>query len=662
MYRSSRDTWSALLAVLALAISSDPLAGAVIDRIGSFSAGDPTACRDAAPDLAIKPGGSFLLIWQQTGCPTPPTSVVRALRFDAAGRKLGAAIDLWSGRDPKIAPLPGGGFVAVSEKEPNLESSFTGIGLHRLDDLGRPVGEAIVVAVDRFSPNVAPEISVAPNGAVAVVWQVVSVNPLFPAIVRGRFYDSALHPTSDAFLLSNGPTFPGQFEPAVAFRGDGTALALWTGTFTTPAPQVFGRVFDGSGHPLTDDFPVSQIVVLGNVAPSAVASPSGGWWVSWQSLPLPYPPPPGPDRGDTDARVAHVGPHGERLGLEHLFNPLSLPSGPLALGTGASGDLLVLFPAPDGSISGRRIVSDRELSSDLFDLSETASVPYLEPAIGDRSAGAFVAAWSGASPVSEDDTDLFGTIVAPACLPETTAACLGPEARYGVEVAWQLGAQSGTAKPLPLAGNSATFGLRHPADHDLTVLLSGPDSRDLTFAATTGAALEIRVTDKSTGAVQTFTKPAGRFASRKISNALPDLGGTGDLMAEHSVAIHERPESSEAILPTEGQTCLPTSRALCLLGGRFRAELLAGPNPRPALSLARTDKSGAFAFPSGPETPLVTLTMIDGRANNGKFWVYLGGLSAAGYRVQITDLSTGVVKTYANPPGKLESRADRAAF
>jgi hypothetical protein len=107
---------------------------------------------------------------------------------------------------------------------------------------------------------------------------------------------------------------------------------------------------------------------------------------------------------------------------------------------------------------------------------------------------------------------------------------------------------------------------------------------------------------------------------------------------------------------------VPTSRALCLLGGRFHAELLAGQYPNPALAILRTDKSGAFAFPSAPETPLVTLTMIDGRASNGHFWVYLGGLTSSGYRVRISDLSTGGAKTYTNPVGKLDSRADRTAF
>ncbi len=149
--------------------------------------------------------------------------------------------------------------------------------------------------------------------------------------------------------------------------------------------------------------------------------------------------------------------------------------------------------------------------------------------------------------------------------------------------------------------------------------------------------------------------------TRKITTSLRDVSlNSSSRQGRRNLARGFNP--SLAPEPTVGETCVPTSRALCLLGGRFRAELLAGQYPNPALAILRTDQSGAFAFPSAPETPLVTLTMIDGRVNNGKFWVYLGGLSTSGYRVVITDLSTGIAKTYTNRIGRLESRADRMAF
>ncbi len=638
-----------------------PASGAEIDRIASFSAGESAPCNDSSPDLATQPGGAFLLVWQQSGCPSPPSAWVRAIRFDAAGRALGSLNHPWPGLEPQVAPLPDGGFVVASlDLQVIQPPKVLGINLHRLDGLGRPVGEPVSVVATQSAPNVGVRLAVAQNGAVAVVWQVVSVNPLFPAIVLGRFFNSALEPVTEAFLLSNGPTFPGQFEPEIAFQADGTALALWSGIFQTNGSQIYGRRFDVSGHPLTSVFPVSQVEDRANFVPRVVAGPEGGWWVGWFSDPLPYPPPPGPDPGQTEARVVRLGAGGERLGVERSLESLRLPDAPPALGTDGAGNLLMLGTALDGSIAGRLIERDGAAVSNPFSLSQGVASPYRFPIVADRSPGAFVSAWSGDSFFAPDDSDLFGAIFTPTCLEGKTAACLGPDGRYGVEVAWQIGASSGTARPLPLAGNVATFGLRNAADHDVTVLLSGAGSRDLTFAATTGAALEIRVTDKTTGTVRKFSKPAGRFASGRFPSALPSLSGD----AEPSAATFIVPDQESGLAPDPavGETCVPTSRALCLLGGRFRAELLAGQYPNPALAITRTDKSGAFALPRASETPLVTLTMIDGRASNGKFWVYLGGLSSSGYKVRITDLSTGAAKSYANPVGKLDSRADRTAF
>jgi hypothetical protein len=365
------------------------------------------------------------------------------------------------------------------------------------------------------------------------------------------------------------------------------------------------------------------------------------------------------------------------LGLEQPLGVFE-PNGSCALGTDPTGHLLLLGTGAD-SVSGRVFDRNGSPASNLFNVPGGGPVS-LEPVVADRSSTGFLAAWSHGSPVTASDADLAGEILTPVCLEGKSAACLGPEGRYGVEVAWQIGSESGTAKPLPLAGNVATFGLRNAADHDLTVLLSGPGARDLTFAATTGAKIKIRVTDKTTGMVRTFDKPAGRFASRRFPNALPSGARLRVIEITRKMTTSLRDVSlnsssrqgrrnlargfnpSLAPAPAVGETCVPTSRDLCLLGGRFRAELLAGQYPNPALAILRTDKSGAFAFPSAPEIPRVTLTMIDGRAGNGKFWVYLGGLSSSGYKVRITDLSTGAAKTYANPVGRLESRADRTAF
>jgi hypothetical protein len=76
---------------------------------------------------------------------------------------------------------------------------------------------------------------------------------------------------------------------------------------------------------------------------------------------------------------------------------------------------------------------------------------------------------------------------------------------------------------------------------------------------------------------------------------------------------------------------------------------------------ALTDSSGYFWF-FDPSNPELLIKLIDGRAVNGHFWVFLGGLSDVDYSVTVTDRATLKVRTYTNARGTVTSRADTSAF
>ncbi|MEP7010958.1 MAG: hypothetical protein ABJC13_11595 [Acidobacteriota bacterium] len=649
---SSRAIRGALTVFIALA--AWPALGVEIDRIASFSAGDPPPCADRSPDSAVQPGGSFLLIWQRSGCPSPATRKVRAQRFDATGRPVAPPVELWDGVLAHVVPLPDGGFAAVSEFETLLRPlGPPGIGLHRLDAFGRPAGAPIVVAInpDSLNFNTQPRLAVAPNGSVAVVWR----DPR--GMTRGRFFNPALQPLTDAIPLSTLATPPfGEIDPDIGIQSDGTALAVWARFVDTNEYQVVGRRFSPLGGPLSPTFPISRAERFRiNGSPRVTPRGTDGWWAGWNSQQgLPGGPPP-----FSEIRIGRLGADGIPIGSEQSFNdPDAIEA--FALGSEAAGSLLVLVGEKSGTISGRWFDSGGAPASDRTRISAAGPLTTNFPTLPDRSSGAIPTAWFKHSGSTFADADLSGSLISPPCMEGQSAACLGPGGRYRVEIAWGTAGESGTAKPLPLSGNVATFGLKNIADQDVTVLLAGPGSKNLTFAATTGLAIEIRVTDRTTGMTRTFTKAAGNFESRRIVNALP-VGLSGDLDPRPKAEENAADEETLAV-PAAGEPCVPTSRTLCLLGGRFRAELIAAQDPRPTSALLRSDKSGGFAFPRAPETPVVILSMIDGRATNGKFWVYLGGLASAGYQVKITEVSTGRTKTYDNPAGRLESRADRSAF
>jgi hypothetical protein len=71
--------------------------------------------------------------------------------------------------------------------------------------------------------------------------------------------------------------------------------------------------------------------------------------------------------------------------------------------------------------------------------------------------------------------------------------------------------------------------------------------------------------------------------------------------------------------------------------------------------------SGAFWFFT-PDNPELLLKVLDGRAQNGAFWVFYATLTDVAFDLTILDTATGQEKHYAKPQGRLESRADVDAF
>ena len=54
--------------------------------------------------------------------------------------------------------------------------------------------------------------------------------------------------------------------------------------------------------------------------------------------------------------------------------------------------------------------------------------------------------------------------------------------------------------------------------------------------------------------------------------------------------------------------------------------------------------------------------VLDGRSQNGHFWVFYGALSNVEFTLTVTDTETGAVKRYENPLGTFASFGDTEAF
>ncbi|HEY6554235.1 MAG TPA: ELWxxDGT repeat protein, partial [Vicinamibacteria bacterium] len=118
-------------------------------------------------------------------------------------------------------------------------------------------------------------------------------------------------------------------------------------------------------------------------------------------------------------------------------------------------------------------------------------------------------------------------------------------------------------------------------------------------------------------------------------------------------------------LPLAGPAgCVPSDRALCLAGGRFRAEIQwrdfqGGSGRGHAVSL--TPDTGYFWFFDAANVEVI-VKALDGQGLNGHHWVFYGALSSVEYTLTVTDTQTGAARRYINPPGRLGSVGDTIAF
>ena len=116
--------------------------------------------------------------------------------------------------------------------------------------------------------------------------------------------------------------------------------------------------------------------------------------------------------------------------------------------------------------------------------------------------------------------------------------------------------------------------------------------------------------------------------------------------------------------PPGSVNCVSDPVTLCFGDGRFQARVIWGAPNRTSgsgQSMAITTATGAFWFFDPTNLELV-VKVLDGRAVNGKFWVFYGSLTNVEFLLTVTDTLTGVVRTYFNPQGQLASIADTAAF
>jgi hypothetical protein len=103
--------------------------------------------------------------------------------------------------------------------------------------------------------------------------------------------------------------------------------------------------------------------------------------------------------------------------------------------------------------------------------------------------------------------------------------------------------------------------------------------------------------------------------------------------------------------------CVPSGSIACLLGGRFKVEMVwrgtanqpFAPANRSALG---TDQAAIYYF-NNPNNLEVLLKLVVACTLNNRYWIFFAATTAVGFEITVTDTQTGVSKKYVNPVGKV---------
>lgn len=478
-----------------------------------------------------------------------------------------------------------------------------------------------VVAMDPSSPA----------GRFALAW--VEDFPLGPRKILGRIYSGPETPSGSVFEIGSGEA------PALAWSVQGLT-AVWLG-----AEAIEGRRISNGGAPLGAPFringssrPTSSFFAN---SPAIAVNRRGDAVVVWQGF-----DPQDVDRFSADVFARRLGPAGQPVGGEIVVSsqrPGAQDQPDVAVGP--DGSFVVVWRGPASNLA------TVEIFARLFNPDGTPRGPELRvnttnrgdemtPSVAVDASGSFLVVWVGESSPSGFH-DVFGQLF------DLQGRKVGGEFRVntytdqdqvqprveamtagGFVVVWASGFETPSSLPGPVGQDGDLLGIFGQRYDDQ--------------GRRVGAEFPVNL---STMGNQQFpdlaTGPGGRFVATWTSFLKLDT-----VASDFDVRIVARSFTSAFL-------CQPGPTTMCLNNGRFQirtrwrtADGQQGEGQAEGLS----HETGFFWF-FGRENVEMIVKALDGCGVNQRFWVFSGGLTDVEVEMEVTDTSTGAVRTYLNPQG-----------
>jgi hypothetical protein len=235
------------------------------------------------------------------------------------------------------------------------------------------------------------------------------------------------------------------------------------------------------------------------------------------------------------------------------------------------------------------------------------------------------------------------------CTPDTATMCL-QQRRFRVQVAWhnQFNNTYGFGRAIARTDSAGFFSFGDPNNIELLVKLLdfGNGTFKVFYGELTDLQFSVAISDMNDPLA--FTKT--------YSNSPGDCGGIDQdfLQGEEANVASAEAGAKNACTPNENTICLLNRRFAMTMTWHNQFNNTSGAGGAVPVS----DLTGAFFFTDKSDLELVAKVIDFG----DRIAVFYGSLSNLEYDLTVTDTSTGVQKTYNNPPGQYCGGLDNTAF
>ena len=318
---------------------------------GEFQVNSFSLDYQVQPHVDAMANGAFVVVWQSYYQDANDDFDVFGQRFDSGGDPVGNEFQVntyttgYQGH-ATVAMSSSGGFLVVWESE-FQDLSQDGLFGRLYDSDGDPVSGELQIntstAGDQNDARAMPF-----GSGFLVVWESTSFDGDNEGVVMQEFDASASFVGDE--MQVNTYTTGDQEDPELAIAADGTVAVVWESTGQDGSGDgVFGQVFDSNLQPVGQEFRANEATTANQEDASVLADGQGGFVVVWESFGLTGP--------DLEIAGRRFDLQGNTLGGEFMVNTEDVDDQDHpAIAGGTDGKPLLVawrsFGGHDGSLAG----------------------------------------------------------------------------------------------------------------------------------------------------------------------------------------------------------------------------------------------------------------------------------------------------------------------